>query len=620
MTGLLSSALAGISFAPETIPAPEFAMTAYNAPIRDMIFAMKEIGGLARIAALPGNEEVSDDLVEAIFEEARKFAGDVLAPLNQPGDKHGCHCKDGVVTTPPGVKQAFAAFCENGWHAMPAPLVHGGQGLPSLVSTPVLEMWTAANLAFSLCQMLTLGAIAAIDHHGSDALKEAYLPNMVAGTWTGTMNLTEPQAGSDLAAVRTKATPEGDAYRITGTKIFITWGENDVAENIVHLVLARLPDAPPGVKGISLFLAPKFLVNADGSLGARNDLVCASIEHKLGIHGSPTAVMSFGEKDGAIGYLVGEANRGLEYMFTMMNHARLNVGLEGVAIAERAFQQARDYAQQRIQGQPIGAGAGAPIAWHPDVKRMLLDMKSRVDAMRALAYFVAGQMDIAQASPDKDEAAAAQALVDLLIPVVKGWCTESAVEIASTGVQVHGGMGFIEETGAAQHFRDARITPIYEGTTGIQANDLVGRKIARDGGAAAGRLIAAIEATANDLARGAPAAVAALGEALKAPAARLRHAVEWVVKTHASEPAQTAAAAVPLLHQFGVTIGFWLLARQAARAAELIGGAGADQSFLRGKVALAQHFAGHMLPHAEGYFLAATEGAASVAAFDAAGI
>jgi 3-(methylthio)propanoyl-CoA dehydrogenase len=595
-------------------------MTAYHAPIRDMIFAMKEIGGLDRIAALPGYEDASDDLVEAIFEEARKFAGDVLAPLNQPGDKQGCVCKDGVVTTPDGVKAAFAAFCENGWHAMPAPLDYGGQGLPSLVSTPVLEMWTAANLAFSLCQMLTLGAIAAIDHHGSDAQKQLYLPNMVAGTWTGTMNLTEPQAGSDLAAVRTRAVPEGDGYRISGTKIFITWGENDVSGNIIHMVLARLPDAPAGVKGISLFIVPKFLVNEDGSLGARNDLVCSSIEHKLGIHGSPTAVMSFGDNGGAIGYLVGEANRGLEYMFTMMNHARLNVGLEGVAIAERAFQQARDYALQRIQGRPLGAQAGDPIAFHPDVKRMLLDMKSRVDAMRALAYFAAGQMDIAQASPDKDEAATAQALVDLLIPVVKGWCTESAVEIASTGVQVHGGMGFIEETGAAQHFRDARITPIYEGTTAIQANDLVGRKIARDGGAAAGHLIEMIEATSVKLSGAAQPEIAALGQALKAPAARLRDAVEWVLATHSANPAQTAAAAVPLLYQFGTTIGFWLVARQAARAEELLAESGADAAFLRGKIALAGHFAGHLLPHAEGYFLAATQGAASVAAFDVAGI
>ncbi|MCI4677297.1 acyl-CoA dehydrogenase [Rhodoblastus acidophilus] len=595
-------------------------MTAYQAPIRDMIFAMKAIGGLDRIAALPGNEEVSEDLVEAIFEEARKFAGDILAPLNRAGDKQGCVCKDGVVTTPDGIKQAFSAFCDNGWHAMPAPLKFGGQGLPHLVSTPVLEMWTAANLAFSLCQMLTLGAIAAIDHHGSQAQKDLYLPKMVAGTWTGTMNLTEPQAGSDLAAVRAKAVPDGDAFRITGTKIFITWGENDVADNIIHLVLARLPDAPAGVKGISLFIVPKFLVNADGSLGARNDLICASIEHKLGIHGSPTAVMSFGDKEGAVGFLVGEANRGLEYMFTMMNHARLNVGLEGVAIAERAFQQARDYALQRIQGRPIGAESGAPIAYHPDVKRMLLDMKAKVEAMRALAYFAAGGMDLAQASPDETEAAAAQAMVDLLIPVVKGWCTESAVEIASTGVQVHGGMGYIEETGAAQHFRDARITPIYEGTTAIQANDLVGRKIARDKGAAAERLIEALRATAAELESAPQPEIVALGQALTGPAARLQYAVEWVAATNAAAPAQTAAAGVPLVHQFGITVGFWLLARQAARAAELLGEGGGDAAFLRGKIALAQHFAGHVLPHAEGFFQAATRGAASVAAFDAAAI
>ncbi len=595
-------------------------MPAYDAPIRDMIFAMKSVGGFDRIAALPGHEEISEDLVEAIFEEARKFAGDVLAPLNHPGDKQGCLCKDGAVTTPDGVKQAFSAFCENGWHAMPAPLDHGGQGLPSLVSTPVLEMWTGANLAFSLCQMLTLGAIAAIDRHGSPQQKALYLPKMVSGTWTGTMNLTEPQAGSDLAAVRTKAVPDGDFFRISGTKIFITWGENDVAENIVHLVLARLPDAPPGVKGISLFIVPKFLVNPDGSPGARNDLVCASIEHKLGIHGSPTAVMSFGDKGGAIGFLVGEPNRGLEYMFTMMNHARLNVGLEGVAIAERAFQQARDYAFQRIQGRPVGEKSGAPIAHHPDVKRMLLDMKAKIAAMRALTYFAAGQMDIAHASPDKDEAAAAQALVDLLIPVVKGWCTESAVEIASTGVQVHGGMGYIEETGAAQFFRDARITPIYEGTTAIQANDLVARKIARDDGAAAERLIEAVRATAADLEISSDAEIVALGQALTAPTARLQYAVEWVAANHGSAPAQTAAAGVPLIHQFGITIGFWLLARQAARAAELRAGSGADLAFLNGRIAVAQHFAGHVLPHAEGFFRAATDGSASVAAFDAAGI
>ena len=494
-------------------------MTAYQAPIRDMLFAMREVGGLDRVSALPGNEEISEDLVEAILEEAGKFAGDVLAPLNQPGDKQGCVCKDGVVTTPDGVKDAFTAFCENGWHAMPVSLDYGGQGLPALVATPVQEMWKASNMAFSLCQMLTLGALSAIDHHGSDEQKALYLPNMASGKWTGTMNLTEPQAGSDLAAVRTRAVPDGDAYRITGTKIFITWGENDVAENIIHLVLARLPDAPPGVKGISLFLVPKFLVNADGSLGARNDLICASIEHKLGIHASPTAVMSFGEKEGAIGYLIGEINRGVEYMFTMMNHARLNVGLEGVAISERAYQKALSYAHDRVQGKPLAGKVGDPIAYHPDVKRMLLDMKSRIEAMRALAYFAAGKMDVAHLSQDANEAKAAQALVDLLIPVVKGWCTENSIWIASTGVQVHGGMGFIEETGAAQHLRDARITTIYEGTTAIQANDLVGRKIARDGGVAAGALIAQIEA---DLQGWAGSDLAALARAARGRARPLR--------------------------------------------------------------------------------------------------
>jgi alkylation response protein AidB-like acyl-CoA dehydrogenase len=587
-------------------------MTTYQAPIRDMLFAMREVGGLSHIAGLPGNEEVSEDLVEAIFEEARKFAGDVLAPLNQPGDKQGCVCKDGVVTTPDGVKQAFAAFCENGWHAMPGPIEFGGQGLPSLVSTPVLEMWTAANLAFSLCQMLTLGAIASIDHHGSDQLKAIYLPKMVAGTWTGTMNLTEPQAGSDLAAVRTKAVPDGDAYRITGTKIFITWGENDVAENIVHLVLARLPDAPPGVKGISLFLVPKFLVNPNGSLGARNDLICASIEHKLGIHGSPTAVMSFGEKEGAIGYLIGEANRGLEYMFTMMNHARLNVGLQGVAIAERAYQQARDYAQQRVQGQPLGAQAGAPIAYHPDVKRMLLGMKARIEAMRALAYYTAGQMDVAHLSADRGEAQKAQARVDLLTPVVKGWCTENSVEIASTGVQVHGGMGFIEETGAAQHLRDSRITTIYEGTTAIQANDFVGRKIARDGGAAAKALIAEIEA---DMKAWSGSGIASLAKALEAPLGRFALAVEWVVKTQKAAPENTAAAAVPLLHLAGITVGYWLVLRQAAAAIERKD-AGEDPAFTRAKLAYAAFYAAHVLPQADSFYASVVEGADAITQFD----
>ncbi len=589
-------------------------MTAYNAPIRDMLFVLREVGGLDRVAALPGNEEISEDLVAAILEEADKFAGDVLAPLNQPGDQQGCVCKDGVVTTPDGVRQAYAAFSENGWNAIAAPQEFGGQGLPALVATPVQEMWKAANMAFSLCPMLTLGAMNAIDHHGSQAQKALYLPNMVAGRWTGTMNLTEPQAGSDLAAVRTRAVPDGDAYRISGTKIFITWGENDVAENIIHLVLARLPDAPPGVKGISLFIVPKFLVNADGSLGARNDLVCASIEHKLGIHASPTAVMSFGEKGGAIGYLVGEANRGLEYMFTMMNHARLNVGLEGVAISERAYQKALSYAMDRVQGAPLGARAGDPIAYHPDVKRMLLDMKSRIEAMRALAYFAAGQMDVAHLSRDAAEARAAQALVDLLIPVVKGWCTESAVWIASTGIQVHGGMGFIEETGAAQHLRDARITTIYEGTTAIQANDLVGRKIARDGGAAAQALIALIEA---DMRNWAGSDVGALAKALETPLRHFGEAVEWIVRTHKAAPEKTAASAVAMLHLAGLTVGYWLLLRQAAAALKRKE-AGEDPDFVKAKLAYASYYGAQVLPQAEPCFVSVVGGSGAITEFDPA--
>ncbi len=591
-------------------------MTAYHAPIRDMLFTMHNVGDLPRIAALPGGEEVSDDLVEAIFEEAGKFAADVLAPLNQPGDRQGCVCKDGVVTTPDGVKQAFHAFCEQGWHAMPAALEYGGQGLPSLVSTPVLEMWTAANLAFSLCQMLSIGAIAAIDHHGSAQQKALYIPKMVAGTWTGTMNLTEPQAGSDLAAVRTRATPDGDAWRLTGTKIFITWGENDVAENIVHLVLARLPDAPAGVKGISLFIVPKFLVNADGSLGERNDLVCASIEHKLGIHGSPTAVMSFGDKGGARGFLVGEPHRGLEYMFTMMNHARLNVGLEGVAIAERAYQQARDYAAERIQGRPIAAPEGAPIAYHPDVKRMLLDMKARIEAMRALAYYAAAQMDVAQRSPDAGEAKRAQARVDLLIPVVKGFCTENAVLVASTGVQVHGGMGFIEETGAAQHFRDARITPIYEGTTAIQANDLVGRKIFRDGGAAAHDLISEIAATLAESA--ARLETAKLAKALVAPLAQFGECVDWTVRTHRDAPARTAASSVSLLHLAALVAGGWLLLKQSSAAARQLGAGEGDASFLRGKLAFGDFYASQILPQSGALHVGITQGSGDIEGFDPA--
>lgn len=580
-------------------------MTAYAAPLRDMLFAMNEIGDLPAISALPGNEEASADLVEAILEEANKFASNVLAPSNYPGDRQGCKWSDNTVKTPDGIPQIFRDFCDNGWHAMPADVEFGGQGLPNLVSTPVLEMWKSSNIAFSLCQMLTLGAVSAIAHHGSDEMKALYLPKMVAGEWTGTMNLTEPQAGSDLSAVRTRAVPEGDHYRISGTKIFITWGEHDVADNIVHLVLARLPDAPPGVKGISLFIAPKFLVNADGSLGERNDLVCSSIEHKLGIHGSPTAVMSFGDKGGAIGYLVGQLNRGLEYMFTMMNHARLNVGLEGLAISERAYQAARNYARDRVQGRPYGQPAGAAIVHHPDVRRMLLDMKSRIDAMRAIAYYTAGQMDRAHQA-DGADTRIAQATVDLLTPVVKAWCTENSIQIASTGIQVHGGMGFVEETGAAQHLRDARITTIYEGTTGIQSNDLVGRKIARDKGVTVAKLIAEMRSDATSLPYSAELLVGVDA---------VEKAVAFILATNDLNPERVAAGAVPFLHLFGSVVGGWLVLKAAAKAKAKAAVEGDDTGFYASKEVIAQHYATHVLPHAAGYLSSILNGSASTLGF-----
>jgi 3-(methylthio)propanoyl-CoA dehydrogenase len=572
----------------------------YTAPLRDMLFAMKELGGLDAVLAQPGNEEVSADVVEAILDEASKFAANVLAPINKQGDVQGCRWDQGIVTTADGFKQAYTGFCESGWNGMPAGTEFGGQGMPTLLSTAVLEMWKASNMAFSLCQMLTLGAVEAIAHHASDELKQIYLPAMVEGRWTGTMNITEPQAGSDLAAIRTRAVPEGDRYRISGTKIFITWGEHDMAQNIVHLVLARLPDAPPGVKGISLFICPKFLPNADGSLGERNDLVCASIEHKIGIHGSATAVMSFGEGPGAIGWLVGEPNQGLACMFTMMNHARLNVGLEGVAISERAYQKAREFALERVQGRTLGRdGAPSPtIIGHPDVRRMLMDMKSRVEAMRALAYYTAGQMDRAHGHPDPASRQSAQMVVDLLIPVVKGWCTDSALGITSDGVQIHGGMGFIEETGASQHLRDARITTIYEGTTGIQANDLIGRKLARDGGVAMKRLIDVMLADAHPINASVSQGDTMLDSIAAALATGLRamaQATDWLL---AAPPREAAAGAVPYLKLCGTVTAGWLMARAAGVATTQLTRGDAQADFLTAKRITAHHFALHVLPQA----------------------
>ena len=594
-------------------------MSTYIAPVKDMLFAMNELAGLQDIVTLPGNEDVSIDLVEAILDEAGKFATEVVDPLNSVGDRQGNKWKDGVVTTADGFKEAYATFCETGWNGMPASTEFGGQGLPVTVSTAVLEMWKSASISFSLCQMLTLGAVEAIAHHGSDELKATYLPNMVSGKWTGTMNLTEPQAGSDLAAIRSKAEPRGDgSYAISGTKIFITWGEHDMAENIVHLVLARLPDAPPGVKGISLFIAPKFLVNADGSLGERNDLICASIEHKMGIHGSATAVMSFGDKGGAIGYLVGEPHRGLEYMFTMMNHARLNVGLEGVGVSERSYQHALAYARDRIQGKIIGdkSGEKKPILHHPDVRRMLMDMKSRTEAGRAIAYYVAGCMDRAKSSPDADVRKANQTRLELLTPVVKGWCTENAQGITWNGVQVHGGMGFIEETGAAQYMRDARIVTIYEGTTAIQANDLIGRKTAKEGGKSMQQLLADIAETGAALRATDNPTLKGLAEALGDGIAALDEATTWLLNNYDANPQAAAAGSVPFLKLTGIVVGGWLMARSAQIAADRVDEA--DGDFYKAKLVTARYFAQHVIPEANAYRDAIVNGAESVLALEEA--
>ena len=584
-------------------------MSTYIAPIRDMQFVLNEVAGLEEICALPGNEECSVDLVESILDEASKFATGVLDPINSVGDRVGHVCKDGVVTTAPGFKEAYKLFAETGWNSMPFDPEYGGQGLPAVVSMAVNEMWKGANMAFGLCPMLTGGAIEAIAHHASDELKQIYLPNMIAGTWTGTMNLTEPNAGSDLAAISSKARAVGDgSYLVSGTKIFITWGEHDVAENIIHLVLARLPDAPPGLKGISLFLVPKFLVNADGSLGRRNDLICASIEHKLGIHGSPTAVMSYGENEGAVGYLIGEENKGIGYMFTMMNHARVNVGLEGVGIAERAYQHALWYARERVQGAPVGdkSGVKKTILHHPDVRRMLMDIKSRTEAMRTLAYYTAANIDRAHAGN-----AAAQSRVDLLTPVVKGWSTEQGVELSSTALQVFGGVGFVEETGAAQYYRDSRITTIYEGTTAIQANDLVGRKLAREKvpGAAMQALIAEMTATAQELEG--QAGLAGIASNLKNGIAALSKAAEWILATYEANPQAVHAGSVPFLKLTGIVVGGWLMAKSAAIAVKHLAD-GSSDDFYKSKLATATYFAAHQLPFATAYAAEITGGSESV--------
>lgn len=572
----------------------------YTAPLADMRFALREVAGLSGVAALPGYEHATDDTIDAVLEEAAKLAGNGLAPLNREGDKVGAKLENGVVRTAPGFAAIYKEFVEGGWNSLPFDPEFGGQGMPWLLATTVQEMWQAANMGFGLVLLLNQGAIDAIHHHGSDAQKATYLPKMISGEWTGTMNLTEPQAGSDLGQLKSRAVKNGDHYLVTGQKIFITYGEHDMAENIVHLVLARTPDAPAGVRGISLFIVPKYLANEDGTPGKRNDLRCVSLEHKLGIHASPTCVMSFGDDGGAVGYLVGEEGRGLSYMFTMMNNARLSVGIQGLAIAERAYQQAAAFARTRVQSKDDGSPKPASVAivHHADVRRMLMSMRSQIEAMRALGYYTAAGIDGALKQPDKEAGRRIQDRVDLLIPIVKAWFTDLGNEIASTGVQIHGGMGFIEETGAAQHLRDARILPIYEGTNGIQARDLVGRKVAKDGGETMLALVAEMRATAEEMKAAPGDDIEAIRAGLAAAADALEDATKWVGQSVKAELVNALAGSVPFLRLAGTALGGWLLARSALVAQNKLAARDGDPAFLEAKLVTARFYAEVILPPA----------------------
>ncbi len=591
----------------------------YRAPVKDMLFNLRHIARIDEIARLPGFEEAGYETAQAVLEECAKFNEGVLSPLNVEGDKHPSSWKDGVVTTTPGFKQAYRQYAEGGWQGLQHPVDVGGQGLPKAIGSVCGEMLNSANMSFALCPLLTDGAIEALLTAGSDALKAIYLQKMVSGQWTGTMNLTEPQAGSDLAAVRTRAEPQGDgSYKVFGTKIYITFGEHDMAENIVHLTLARVTDAPEGVKGISLFVVPKFRVNDDGSVGARNDVQCVSIEHKLGIKASPTAVLQFGDAGGATGYLVGEENRGLEYMFIMMNAARYAVGVQGIAIAERAYQQAVAYANDRVQSRPVdGSTKGAAtIVHHPDVQRMLMTMRAHTEGCRAMASSAASAYDTAHHHPDAEVREQHQALYEFMVPVVKGYCTEMSLEATSLGIQVHGGMGFIEETGAAQYYRDARILPIYEGTTGIQANDLVGRKTVRDGGRTARAIAEAVEKTESELAESGSEAAQVMTLRLAAARHAFLEVVDFMCEYGKSQPNAAYAGSVPYLMLAGKLLSGWTLARSLLAAEQMIE-RGEDTGFAQAKIAIARFYAEHVLATLPGQRDAIVEGAQSVMALSA---
>ncbi|MBI1733105.1 MAG: acyl-CoA dehydrogenase [Gammaproteobacteria bacterium] len=571
-------------------------MSDYRAPLRDIRFNLEALAELPEIRKLPRFQEATPDVVDAVLEEAGKLAAEVLAPLNPVGDRTGNRVVDRAVLPPEGFKSAYRAFVDGGWPALPFAPERGGQGLPETVSTAVNEIWQSANMAFALCPMLTEGTVVALEQHASDAIKDRFLEKLISGEWTGTMNLTEPQAGSDLAAVKTRAEPRADHYLLFGQKIFITWGDHNFTDNIIHMVLARLPDAPPGVKGISLFVVPKFLLNPDGTRGKHNDVYPVSVEHKLGIHGSPTCVMSYGDRGGAVGYLIGQPHNGLALMFTMMNHARLAVGIQGLSISERAYQKARAYARERVQGQIAGRDGRVTIIHHADVRRMLMLMKSGIEAMRALCYVASAAADFAQHGPDQATRARHQERFALLTPVVKGWCTELAQELTYLGVQIHGGMGFIEETGAAQHCRDARILTIYEGTTGIQANDLIGRKLLRDNGRAMAELIREMREVAAAAGMSADADIKVISSQLGTGIAALEQAVAWLLDHADRNAAVPGSVAVNMVMLVGTVCGGWLLARAALIARSRLDSA--DAEFLSAKITTARFYAEHFLSRA----------------------
>jgi len=590
----------------------------YRAPVKDHLFLMKELAGIEALTQLPGFEDAGYDTAQAVLEECARLNEDVIAELNFSGDQKPSSFSEGQVTASAGFAEAFKAYTEGGWQGLQHPTEFGGQGLPKLIQAACSEIVNAANTSFALCPLLTDGAIEALLTAGTKEQQAAYIPKMIDGSWTGTMNLTEPQAGSDLSLVRTRAEPQDDgSYRVFGTKIFITWGEHDMAENIVHLVLARIAGAPEGVKGISLFIVPKFLVNDDGSLGDRNDVHCVSIEHKLGIKASPTAVLQFGDHGGAIGYLVGEPNRGLEYMFVMMNAARFSVGVQGVAICDRAYQRAVAYARDRVQSRPVDGSlpGAAAIIHHPDVRRMLMTMRALAEGTRAMSLAAAAICDEAHHHPDADVRKRQQAIYEFLVPLVKGYSTESSIEAASLGVQVHGGMGFIEETGAAQHYRDAKILTIYEGTTAIQANDLVGRKTVRDAGATARQIAEMIKATEQELAGASSDAALAVKHHLAAARTSFEEVVSYMVANGKTNPNGAYGGSVNYLMLAGNLVSGWQLGR-ALVAAERELAAGNDPSFMQAKIATARFYAEHILSRVPGLRTAILDGGDSVMQLD----